>query len=374
MVRGVAGAPPIRPLYNLPGIAIAEEVIVVEGEQCAQVLMDCGLCATTLMGGANAPVDKTDLTPLAGKRVLIWPDKDKPGWDYAVRVAQGARAAGATPCQILEPPADKPEKWDAADALAEGFDWREFLKGGERRAISAGSPAVPTFSYRRMRLDATPTPPDLIAPRVLTPGGLLVFGGAPKVGKSDFLLSWLVYMAAGAPFLGMTSPRPLRVFYLQAEVQYPYLCERIKAIPLAPSLQSMADDNFVATSQLRLLLDDAGLAEVIPAVTDAFGGEPADVIAIDPIRNVFDGGEAGGENDNGAMLFFFVAASGTTARGGESHGRAHPGPSHAQNPEETVRGGALPVPGGCRQSAWVLHHRHAAVPARRGPHHPGVDL
>jgi len=52
------------------------------------------------------------------------------------------------------------------------------------------------------------------------------------------------------------------------------------------------------------VLDDAGLAQVIPAIANAFGGEPPDIIAIDPIRNVFDGGDAGGENDNGAMLFF----------------------------------------------------------------------
>ena len=43
---------------------------------------------------------------------------------------------------------------------------------------------------------------------------------------------------------------------------------------------------------------------MIPAIANAFGGEPPDIIAIDPIRNVFDGGDAGGENDNGAMLFF----------------------------------------------------------------------
>jgi RecA-family ATPase len=69
---------------------------------------------------------------------------------------------------------------------------------------------------------------------VLTPGGLLVLGGAPKVGKSDFLISWLVHMAAGVPFLGFTPPRPLRVFYLQAEIQYHYLRERMQQIRCPP--------------------------------------------------------------------------------------------------------------------------------------------
>ncbi len=79
----------------------------------------------------------------------------------------------------------------------------------------------------------------------------------------------------------------------------------MKAIKLPAHRIPAARVNFVATPQLRLLLNDAGLAQIIPAICQAFGGEPPDIIAIDPIRNVFDGGESGaGENDNAAMLFF----------------------------------------------------------------------
>ena len=53
---------------------------------------------------------------------------------------------------------------------------------------------------------------DVIAPCIVTPGGLLFFGGAPKVGKSDFLISWLVYMAAGILFLEMKPSKPLEDF------------------------------------------------------------------------------------------------------------------------------------------------------------------
>ena len=38
-------------------------------------------------------------------------------------------------------------------------------------------------------------------------------------------------MAAGVAFLGFTPPRPLRVFYLQAEIQYHYLRERLTGHP-----------------------------------------------------------------------------------------------------------------------------------------------
>jgi putative DNA primase/helicase len=130
-------APPTpRPLYHQPGLATAEEVVLVEGEKCAQALIDAGVCATTAMHGANAPVAKTDWSPLAGKRVLIWPDHDAPGATYARAAAEALLAAGAVSCAILQPPADKPEGWDAADALAEGCDIAGFLRGGERMPVT----------------------------------------------------------------------------------------------------------------------------------------------------------------------------------------------------------------------------------------------
>ncbi len=127
--------PEPRPLYNQPGIAQSAQVILVEGEKCAQALMEMGICATTAMHGAKAPVDKTDWTPLAGKEVLIWPDRDKPGWEYADRASQSLLMAGAKHCHILYPPEDAPEGWDAADARAEGFDIAGFISHGPRLHI-----------------------------------------------------------------------------------------------------------------------------------------------------------------------------------------------------------------------------------------------
>ena len=126
-------APPDpRPLYNQPGLAAASQVVLVEGEKCAQALIAIGVVATTAMHGANAPVDKTDWSPLAGKSVLIWPDRDKPGWDYAAQAAQAVLTAGAKSCHILYPPEEAAEGWDAADAIAEGFDVSSFLTHGPR--------------------------------------------------------------------------------------------------------------------------------------------------------------------------------------------------------------------------------------------------
>ena len=126
-------APPDpRPLYNQPGMISAAQVVLVEGEKCAQVLIDVGIVATTAMHGANAPVEKTDWSPLSGKAVLIWPDRDKPGWEYATQAAQAILSAGAKSCHVLYPPEEAAEGWDVADAIAEGFDVATFLTHGPR--------------------------------------------------------------------------------------------------------------------------------------------------------------------------------------------------------------------------------------------------
>ncbi|MBL0422486.1 hypothetical protein JI739_19215 [Ramlibacter sp. AW1] len=130
--RRKTAPPDPRPLYNQPGLAQAHQVVLVEGEKCAQALIDLGVCATTAMHGANAPIDKTDWSPLAGKTVLIWPDRDKPGWDYAAQAAQAILSAGAKTCHILYPPEEAAEGWDAADAVTEGFDVSAFLTHGPR--------------------------------------------------------------------------------------------------------------------------------------------------------------------------------------------------------------------------------------------------
>jgi len=295
-------APDPRPLYNQPGIIKAERVVLVEGEKCADALIARGICATTAMNGANAPVEKTDWSPLAGKHLLIWPDNDEAGKAYALRAADALRLAGASSVVMLTPPVGKPLKWDAADAVVEGLDIRAFL---------AATPSKPSILLPKAKLlrayahDTSPMPPDLIAPRLLTPAGLLAFGGAPKVGKTDFILCLCIHMAAGLEFLGFRPARPLRVFILQAEIQYHYLRERIQQLSLAAHIVELAWDNLAITPQFKMILNEAGVLAVAALIREMFPELPPDIIVIDPLRNLFDGGpEGNSENDNNAMLFF----------------------------------------------------------------------
>lgn len=92
-----------RPLYRLPELLNAATVYVCEGEKSADAAVSIGLIATTSLNGAKSP-KKTNWKPIKGKTVVILPDNDKPGRDYAETVAKLCREAGAASVKILELP------------------------------------------------------------------------------------------------------------------------------------------------------------------------------------------------------------------------------------------------------------------------------
>jgi putative DNA primase/helicase len=103
---------------------------------------------TTSPGGAKAGLH-ADWQPLRGRSVVIWPDNDGPGGSYADVVAKQVAAAGALDVKIIMLPPHRPDGWDAADALAEGWD-----------------------EAQTARLISTAKPPDTkLQPQAADPGG-----------------------------------------------------------------------------------------------------------------------------------------------------------------------------------------------------------
>lgn len=91
-------APPTpRPLFNLSQINAAPDpvVYVVEGEKKVDALNKLGYLATTSMGGAKAP-HQSDWSDLAGRSVVILPDNDESGRDYADAVCGILLRLGST--------------------------------------------------------------------------------------------------------------------------------------------------------------------------------------------------------------------------------------------------------------------------------------
>ena len=106
------------PLYNLTALKEASIVIVSEGEKCADVLNRYGFTATTSAGGAKN-AKNSDWTPLAGKRVILWPDNDLDGGRYMSDVRQIL--------QSLTPPARISVLDPSTLDLAEGEDVADFV-------------------------------------------------------------------------------------------------------------------------------------------------------------------------------------------------------------------------------------------------------
>ena len=112
-----------RPLFHLPEIIAASQVIFVEGEGKANALADAlNITVTTIMGGSNEKaLEKTDLTPLAGKPVCIWPDNDAAGLKHADNVAAKLIGLGCWVWMVPIPPG-APPKWDCKNCIEEGGD------------------------------------------------------------------------------------------------------------------------------------------------------------------------------------------------------------------------------------------------------------
>lgn len=115
--------PSPRPLYGLPQLLAASAgsvVYIFEGEKSADAARRCGLLATTSVGGAKA-TSKTDYAPLVARVVVISPDHDQPGEEYATAGAGFARAAGAKSIRIIR-------LVDLWDAMPKGGDIADLLE------------------------------------------------------------------------------------------------------------------------------------------------------------------------------------------------------------------------------------------------------
>ena len=211
VTKWTGGAPDLRPLYRLPEIALASTVVLVEGEGCADALSSVGIVATSAMQGAQAPIDKTDWSPLAGKTVIVWPDNDAPGFDYARRVSERLASLGCTVLGVT-PPEGARAKWDAADCVSEG---------GDAHAIISAATTVTTTAKPRIRILSLDeienlAPPSFLVEDVLTESGLSMLWGRSGAMKSFVALDMAMCIATGLPWHGKAVKQGL-VIYVAAE-------------------------------------------------------------------------------------------------------------------------------------------------------------
>jgi predicted P-loop ATPase len=146
-----------RPLYGLDRLAAKPDgqVFICEGEKaadaCARLL---GVCAITWPGGTNA-VDKADWTPLTGRKVVIWPDADAPGWKAGNEIATVLSGIAAE-VKIIDTRDHAVKGWDVADAEAEGMSKADALAWGKARISQWISPVEEPKPPAEPQLPPTP--------------------------------------------------------------------------------------------------------------------------------------------------------------------------------------------------------------------------
>lgn len=124
------------PLYRLHKLEQypTELAYLVEGESCADCLERIGLLSTTWPNGSQA-VAKADFRPLAGRRVVLWPDNDEPGREAMREALAILHGLGALALVMDVDALGLPPKNDCVDWLAK---WVARHGKGELHEIPGG--------------------------------------------------------------------------------------------------------------------------------------------------------------------------------------------------------------------------------------------
>jgi hypothetical protein len=155
----IGGMPTPRPLYVLPELLVTpagSRVYVTQGEKAADAARAVGLVATTSPHGSKS-AGKADWSPMAGHEVVILPDNDDAGEQYADDVARLVTAAGAKSVQVVrlaELWDGMPKGGDMADLIAHrggdvgsiSAEVQALASKAELQAIAPGAIAVPAFT------------------------------------------------------------------------------------------------------------------------------------------------------------------------------------------------------------------------------------
>ncbi|MEC7118670.1 MAG: DUF927 domain-containing protein [Pseudomonadota bacterium] len=118
------GKKPLYLLHELLSADAGQGLYIVEGEQKADYLTELGLIATT--SGGKSSANTTDWTPMAGRKVIIWPDFDEAGRAYQAEVTAILSGLGCGIYAIDVAQLGLPAKGDVVDFVRirgeDGYD------------------------------------------------------------------------------------------------------------------------------------------------------------------------------------------------------------------------------------------------------------
>ena len=194
----------IDPLpYNLPAIMQNPQapVFIVEGEKCADALIELGLIATTNSGGSKNW--KPELAQyFADRNVIVLPDNDEAGQAHADTVIAALHGTVGKIKRLDLP--NLPPKGDVADWLQAGNGKNVLLELARQAPVVETAPEPKPDVFETYNLDYLKNMPPVewLLDGILTRHGFAVLYGAPGIGKSFMSIDWALSIAYGQEWHG----------------------------------------------------------------------------------------------------------------------------------------------------------------------------
>lgn len=306
----IGGMPEPRPLYRLPELLARpdQRVCVCEGEKAADAAASIGLLATTSPHGSES-AKTADWRPLAGRDVVILPDQDDAGREYARDVTSILlQLEPAATVKVVELP-DLPTKGDIYDWLeARDATEPDGLRAQVEQVVDAASPIDASEILGGPILtclaDVEPVEVRWLWPGRVPLGRITLLVGRPGEGKSLLTTYMASRVTTGSPWAdGAICPKG-SVILISAEDD--------PADTIRPRLDTHhADAKRVhLLSMVRKIGTDGGRQDVMFTLADLASLEAAlgkcpdcRLIVIDPIGSFLGGGtDAHRDNEVRAVL------------------------------------------------------------------------
>jgi putative DNA primase/helicase len=187
------------PLFNLPEILSRKEapILIVEGEKAAEAAKRLfpEYVVTTTAGGCGAP-SKSNMSPLKGRDVSIWPDNDDAGMKYADKLIVLLADVGTKSIRLVEVPPSFPPHWDLADEIADGY-----CLDGICELLANASDATPNDGIEPLPMicmsDVAPEDVNWLWDPFIARGNLTMLDGDPGLGKSHVTLAIATALSNG---------------------------------------------------------------------------------------------------------------------------------------------------------------------------------
>ncbi len=215
-------------IYNLSLVLKSKYVFITEGEAKADLLVrQFNLTTTCLDSGAQSPFKDGYLKYFEGKEIIILPDNDTPGKQYADRIAS-ALYGKVKAIKIVELPGlketediinwvnsyrDSKETEEIKDELFALIESTAEWQPAKNKSTQTGMTLI--------RLDDLLKEPEesvsWLVENILPSGGFSVLASKPKVGKSTLARNLALCVAKGEPFLNKTISKGSVIYYALEE-------------------------------------------------------------------------------------------------------------------------------------------------------------